>query len=124
MKIYKVFVLLLLSSLFPLLFVQPGYAQWVPIGRDEKGQTWYVSSRYWDLENKPWIRIFYNRSPYMTQSEYKRGRLIAVDCRSGALTYKVSGDGKRFKISDRDYDWVIHGEDSVGYFMAIEVCNY
>jgi hypothetical protein len=114
-------VSLVLAGFSPfLVFAPEAKAQWVSVGQNVEGNTVYVSS-FWSRESSPHIRIFYVKFP---DDIRRRGKLMAVNCRNGAYTFKVGGDGEYFRISKDEYDWQIPYSNSMGSSVVETVCDY
>ena len=85
-------------------------AQWVPIGESEDGVKQWVSKNYWILNSYPNIRIYHFQASSMSGENSRRGVLGAVNCATGAFTFKVSGNGQKFKVSPNDYEALLNKE--------------
>lgn len=95
-------------------------AQWIPTGKDVDGDIHYVSSQYWTLRSAPDIIIVYSKIGYDPSD---RGYLTAVNCRKGAYTINVRGDGVRFSVPP-DNQWIYPLYSTMGEALVEAVCLY
>lgn len=115
--------LFLITTCFVIAYPRTANAQWIPVGESESGVHYSVSSTYWTLRSNQNIRIYYHRNSNMRRENYRRGVLGAVNCATGAYTFSVSGDGRSFKISSRDYDWSFPSSGSIAESYVETVCS-
>jgi hypothetical protein len=103
-----------------MLFPKQVNAQWINIGQSDKGETSFISNRYYTLRERPYIRIFHSKTSN-DSSDFK-GRLVAVNCRNYSFTFEVKKNGNETTLPD-DQEWYFYGIGTMGERMVNRGCS-